>query len=223
MTDVPYTFGYARVSTEDQDLTLQLAALEKHGVPLDQIYADKASGSTMDRKELAALLRILRPGDTVVVWKLDRLGRTLSGVVEAADNFRALNIELVSLTEKIDTTSAMGRMFFHIILAFAQLERDLISERTKAGMAARKANGAKFGKADFIVSYPKRLQWFEREYREGRAQDMTAGEVIKGFNAIDPKAPRIKSEETYRKWKRKGYPGALLQEPALDLSEEPSK
>ena len=222
MTDEPYTFGYARVSTEDQDLSLQLAALQKHGIPLDQIYSDKASGSTMERKELSALLKILRPGDTVVVWKLDRLGRTMSGVVEAAEGFRKGSIELISLTEKIDTSTAMGKAFFHIIVAFAQLERDMISERTKAGMAARKANGAKFGKSDFIVSYPKRLQWFEREYREGRAQEMTAGEVIKGFNAIDPKAPQIKSEETYRKWKRKHYPGAMLQEPALDTaSEEP--
>jgi len=215
-----FTFGYARVSTDDQDMSLQIKALREYGIPLDQIHMETASGATMNRKELAKMLRKLRSGDTVVVWKLDRLGRTMSGVVEVANQMHVDGVELISITEKIDTTSAMGKAFFHIIVAFAQLERDMISERTKAGMAVRKANGAKFGKADFIVSHPKRLQWFECEYREGWAQDMSATEVIKGFNAIDPKAPAIKSAETYRKWKRKGYPGAMLQEPAL--YEEPS-
>ena len=211
-----FTFGYARVSTDDQDADPQIKALMRHGIPRDQIYIDKASGSTMDRKELAKVIKILRPGDTLVVTRLDRLGRTLSGMIEAAEKMRQDDINLVSLSESIDTSSAVGKMFYHIIAAFAQFERDLISERTKIAMAAKKANGQRFGKRHYIVDYPKRLDWFETAYHAGEVEDMSATDIVAALNAADPKAPKIEATETYYKWRRQGWPGANLREPALD-------
>lgn len=207
-----FTFGYARVSTEDQSLALQLKALRDYGIPDEQIYREKASGSTMERKELAKLLKILRDGDTLVVWKLDRLGRTVLGVVEAITKMDKGGVNFVSLTEKFDTTSPMGKAILHIMVAMAQLERDLISERTKVGMAVAKAQGAKFGKSHYITGYPKRLAEFEKMFREPGFENMTAREIVDRLNAADKKAPRIESLETYRKWRRQEWPGALLKD-----------
>jgi len=133
--------GYARVSTDDQDLTLQRKALVGYGVQPEHIFEEHASGGRMDRPALRRALRSMRGGDTIVVWKLDRLGRTLTGVIEAVEEMTQEGVNLVSLTEKIDTTSAMGRAFFQIALVFAELERALISERTKAALAQKRANG----------------------------------------------------------------------------------
>lgn len=207
-----FTFGYARVSTEDQNLELQLKALREYGIPDDQIYREKASGSTMERKELAALLKILREGDTLVVWKLDRLGRTVLGILEAIGKMDKDGVNFVSITDQIDTTTPMGKAILHIMAAMAQLERDLISERTKAGMAIAKAAGKRFGKAHLIKDNPKRLAEFERMFQAGEIDEMTARDVLARLNAADPKAQQIRSPETYRKWARLGFPGALLRD-----------
>ena len=214
-----YTFGYARVSTADQDPALQIEALKRYGIPEDQIYQETASGGRMDRKELAKIRKILRDGDTLVVWKLDRLGRTVAGVVEAIEWMHDAGIHFVSLTEKIDTSSPMGKAIFHIMAAMAQLERDLISERTKAGMAIAKAAGKRFGKAHMIKDNPKRLAEFERMFQTGEVDDLTAREVIARLNAADPKAAKIKAPETFRKWAREGFPGANLRDTPLDETE----
>ena len=207
-----YTFGYARVSTEDQSLELQLSALRDYGIPDDQIYREKASGSTMERKELARVLKILRDGDTLVVWKLDRLGRTVAGIIEAVEKLRTNRVNFVSITDQIDTSTPMGKMVFHMLAAFAQLERDLISERTKAGMAVAKAQGAVFGKPHYIKDNPKRLACFEAMFREPGFEAMTVRQIVDRINAADRKAPKIESLETYRKWRRLGWPGAILKD-----------
>ncbi len=211
-----FTFGYARVSTEDQNLELQLAALRDHGIPDDQIYREKASGSTMERKELARVLKILRDGDTLVVWKLDRLGRTVLGVLEAIAKMDKNGIQFISITDKFDTSTPMGKAFLTIAATMAQLERDLISERTTAGMAAAKAAGARFGKPHSIMDSPKRLEAFEAMFQSGEVDELTAREVIERLNEADPRARRIKSPETFRKWVRQGFPGALLRDEPLN-------
>jgi len=131
--------GYARISTNQQDADLQLVALKEAGC--ERVYEDIFTGKSKDRPELTKLLEALREGDVVVVWKLDRLGRSLKDLIEILDTFKANSIEFISLTESLDTTSALGELVFHVIGAMAQFERNLISERTKAGLSAARARG----------------------------------------------------------------------------------
>lgn len=131
--------GYARVSTEDQKLELQLQALTDAGC--DKIFSDKKSGAQNVRRGLEDALSHLRPGDTLVVWKLDRLGRTVKQLVDLVSDLESRKINFRSLTNGIDTTTSAGRFFFHIMASLAQMERELISERTKAGLAAGKRLG----------------------------------------------------------------------------------
>ena len=136
--------GYARVSTEDQNLELQLDELKKFGC--DKIFQEKISGSSKDRPELEKLLEHLREGDTVVVWKLDRLGRSLKDLIFLIEGFKERGIGFVSLKDPIDTTTAAGELTFLIFGALAQFERRVISERTKAGLKAARARGKKGGR-----------------------------------------------------------------------------
>lgn len=133
-----FEIGYARVSREDQNLDMQLQAIIKRGVDKKQIFQEKVSGVSKKRPQFDLCLKRLRRGDTLVVWKLDRLGRSLKQLYELSADLDRRGIMLVSLTEGIDTTTAMGVLFFHIMASIAQFERDLISERTKAGIAAAK-------------------------------------------------------------------------------------
>lgn len=137
-------FGYARVSTEEQSVEMQTDALERAGC--DRVYHDSASGTKWDRPGFADLMDHLRPGDSVVVWKLDRLGRTTKELIELMGHFEEMGVEFVSLSDGIDTTTATGRFFFRVMASFAELERDLISERTRAGLAAARARGRKGGR-----------------------------------------------------------------------------
>lgn len=206
--------GYARVSTSDQDLSLQREALVKYGVNPDHILEEHASGGRMDRKQLTYALKSMREGDSIVVWKLDRLGRTLTGIIEIVGKMEAEGVNLISTTESIDTTNPMGRTFFHIIAAFAQLERDLISERTKAGMAVAKERGSRFGSRHSIKDNPRRLDAARRIVEAG-VENYTADEAVRALNAADPKAKKIKSPETWRRWLRDGCPsldGELVPE-----------
>jgi DNA invertase Pin-like site-specific DNA recombinase len=133
------SIGYARVSKEEQHLGLQLNALKKHGVI--RVFTDKQTGTRFDRKEFLAALAYLNEGDTLVIWKLDRLGRSLKELIETVENLQKRTIALVSLTEHIDTTTATGTLFLQFIAMLAEFERNLISERTKAGLAAARARG----------------------------------------------------------------------------------
>lgn len=137
--------GYARVSTEDQKLDLQLHALRN--AKCDRIFTDFGiSGSTCDRPGLQRALESVERGDTLVVWRLDRLGRSLIQLVQLMDVLGKRGIEFYSLTENIDTGSSGGRLLFHMIAALSEFERTLISERTRAGMAAAKLNGRRMGR-----------------------------------------------------------------------------
>lgn len=137
--------GYARVSTDDQDLTMQIEALRKAGVREVNLYTDKKSGKSMKRKGLEHALLDCRPGDVLVVWKLDRLSRSLEDLIGLAKRLEREGVELRSLHEQIDTTTPMGAFFFHLMAALAQFERSLIGFRTRSGMAAAKERGVKMG------------------------------------------------------------------------------
>jgi len=139
--------GYARVSTYDQDLSLQIDALEKHGIPKSQIFMDKLSGARCDRPGLAKCLDALQRGDILVVWRLDRLGRSMRHLITLVEDLRSRGVGFRSLNEgAIDTTSASGELIFNIFSALAQFERRLIQERTKAGLAAARARGRHGGR-----------------------------------------------------------------------------
>ncbi|MEW5561388.1 recombinase family protein [Enterobacter asburiae] len=131
--------GYVRVSTNDQNTALQRNALDSAGC--DLIFEDKISGRTSDRPGLKKVLRTLTTGDTLVVWKLDRLGRSMRNLVVLVEELRERGINFRSLTDSIDTSTPMGRFFFHIMGALAEMERELIVERTRAGLAAARAEG----------------------------------------------------------------------------------
>lgn len=136
--------GYARVSTQDQNPQLQLDALEKGRC--EQVFQEKATGKFRDRPELTACLRTLRKGDTLVVWKLDRLARSLKDLVEMIHDLEQRGVGFRSLTESIDTTTSGGRLVFHIFGALAEFEHSLIRERTVAGLVAARARGRKGGR-----------------------------------------------------------------------------
>lgn len=136
--------GYARVSTLDQNPQLQLDALRQAGC--EKIFKDRVTGSKFERKGLGEALEYLRPGDKLVVWKLDRAGRSLKHLIELVNGLNTRSIEFTSLTEAIDTSTPSGRLLFHIMGALAEFERDLIRERTHAGLDAARAHGRKGGR-----------------------------------------------------------------------------
>lgn len=136
--------GYARVSTQDQNIELQLDALKKQGC--DKIYHDKISGRNTDRPGLNHALEILREGDTLVVWKLDRLGRSVKHLVDLIQLLHKENIQFKSLTDSIDTGTPSGRFFFNIMASLSEMERELTLERTKAGLAVAKQLGRTGGR-----------------------------------------------------------------------------
>lgn len=144
--------GYARVSRDDQQLDLQHDALTAAGC--ERIFSDKMSGAKASRPGLDEALAFARPGDVLVVWRLDRLGRSMSELLRLTANLESTGVGLESLKEQIDTTSAAGRLVFHVFAAMAEFERNLIRERTFAGLEAARARG---GKAGGLVCRQKRL------------------------------------------------------------------
>lgn len=146
--------GYARVSTDDQNLDLQRDALEQAGC--EKIYTDQQSGASTERLGLAGVLETARRGDTLVVWRLDRLGRSLKQLIHLVEKLDQRGIGLRSLQENIDTTTSGGRLVFHLFGALAEFERNVIRERTQAGLSAARARGRQGGR-------PKRLSPHKRE------------------------------------------------------------
>lgn len=136
--------GYARVSTQDQKLELQLDELKRFGC--ETIFKEKLSGKNKTRPQLDKMIDQLRKGDTVVVWKLDRLGRSLKDLIELVSSFREKGVEFVSLKDGIDTGTATGRFTFNIFASLAEFEREIIRERTMAGLEAARARGRKGGR-----------------------------------------------------------------------------
>lgn len=142
--------GYMRVSTQEQTTSLQKDALLKYGVDERNIFADVVSGTSKNRDGLNAALKFLKDGDTLVVWKLDRLGRSLAHLISIITSLKEQNIAFVSLTEGMDTTTASGELFFHIFGALAQFERSLIQQRVKAGLESARLRGKSGGRPKAI-------------------------------------------------------------------------
>lgn len=164
--------GYARVSTHDQNLDLQTDALAEIGCV--KTFMDEASGTRTDRPQLAAALDYLRPGDTLVVWRLDRLGRSLKHLVETVTGLHDRDIGFKSIHENIDTTTSTGRLVFHVFAALAEFERDLIVDRTKAGLAAARERGSRPGRKPSLSS--DQVAVVRRMRAEG---NHTVGEIAK--------------------------------------------
>jgi DNA invertase Pin-like site-specific DNA recombinase len=159
--------GYARVSTKDQDLSLQEDALNSAGC--ERIFREVASGSKAARPVLNDLLSRLRTGDVLVIWKLDRLGRSLKHLVTLTNDLMEQGVGLVSLKDPIDTTTSQGRLVFNIFAALAEFERDLIQERTQAGLKAARARGRKGGRPRGLTKQAKATAMAaETLYKEGR-------------------------------------------------------
>jgi len=131
--------GYARVSTQEQNLDLQIDDLLKAGC--NKIFKEHISGKNTQRPELQKMISILRPGDKVMVWKLDRLGRSLRDLIDLVAEFQKLDVNFISLNDSIDTSTPTGRFTFNLFASIAEFERDIIRQRTKAGLAAAKARG----------------------------------------------------------------------------------
>src|ERR671932_2864777 len=136
--------GYARVSTDEQNLDLQLSALKQAGC--EQLYTDKVSGTKATRPGLEEAFSHLRAGDTFVVWRLDRLGRSLRHLIDTVTDLQERGVGFKSLTESIDTTTGGGKLVFHVFAALAEFERDIIRERTHAGLTAARARGRRGGR-----------------------------------------------------------------------------
>jgi DNA invertase Pin-like site-specific DNA recombinase len=169
--------GYARVSTQDQHLHLQQDALKSAGCL--KIFTDTISGAKQERKGLEEALNFLREGDILVVWRLDRLGRSLKDLIERLTELHAKNIGFKSLTESIDTTTSGGKLIFHIFGALAEFERDIIRERTNAGLTAARARGNKGGRPRSPLSEGKKLQMARRMYED---QSMSVRDICRGLN-----------------------------------------
>jgi len=142
--------GYARVSRADQDPQLQIDALKRAGCA--KIFVDHMTGSQMDRPQLSAALDYLRPDDTLVLWKMDRLGRNTRGVLELVEDLTRRGVGLRSLTEELDTSGPMGKAILTVMLAFGALERDVLIERTRAGLDAARARGRVGGRPTVVSS-----------------------------------------------------------------------
>ncbi|WP_039973853.1 recombinase family protein [Rhizobium sp. AP16] len=175
--------GYARVSTEDQKMDLQLNALGEAGC--DHVFTDHGvSGAGFERPGLEDVMKALQRGDTLVVWRLDRLGRSLVRLVQFVDELGKRGIEFRSLSENIDTTSSGGRLVFHLIAALSEFERALISERTRAGMDAARRKGLHLGRRPVLTTQQQRAA-----YRAVRVDGQTIPAVAKHYN-VDPRTIR---------------------------------
>lgn len=148
--NTPTLIGYARVSTADQSVTMQIEALMKYGVREEDIYSESMSGVKKNRPEFDKAMRVLRKGDTLVVWKLDRVARSINNLLEIMKELEERGIRFRSITEGVETETPTGKMILVVMGALAQFERDLIVERTRAGVKAALERGVKFG-ADYKI------------------------------------------------------------------------
>ncbi|ABF64378.1 DNA-invertase from lambdoid prophage e14 [Ruegeria sp. TM1040] len=186
--------GYARVSTADQNPDMQIHELKRYGVPEELIFVDRASGGTMKRPQFMRALRYAQyEGTELVVWKLDRLGRTLGGVLDTLKLLSDRGVTFVSLTERIDTTGPMGKAMIHLLAVFAELERDLIVERTKAGIERAKERGDVGGRPKAMT--PERVAKAEEMLAAGERGNT----VWKAMKELD--GPTI-SRAAYYAWQK---------------------
>ena len=171
--------GYCRISTPEQDLSLQVDALNAAGCK--RIFQDVASGAKDDRPELNRLFDILRAGDELVVWRLDRLGRSLRHLINIVESLREQNVGFLSLTENFDTSTNGGRLIFNIFASLADFERELIRERTKAGLESARARGRKGGRPRKLNS--NQVRTLKAMYD---SRDHSLSEIARTFNISRP-------------------------------------
>jgi DNA invertase Pin-like site-specific DNA recombinase len=164
-----FRLGYARVSTQQQDEALQHDALYAAGC--DRVFLDKASGALESRPALDELMRQARPGDSLIVWRLDRLGRSLRHLLDVVGELESRGVALISLTESIDTTTPAGRLVLHVLMSLSEFERGLIRERTIAGLAAAKARGRTGGRPSVWTA--EKLQLARTMY-DSKEHDVTS-------------------------------------------------
>ena len=169
-----YKIGYARVSTGQQDESLQVDALQRTGA--DRIFVDRVSGTIADRPGLRSALECARAGDSLVVWRLDRLGRSLRHLIEVVRDLERRDVGLISLTEQLDTATPGGRLVFHVFGAMAEFERDLIRERTMAGLEAARARGRVGGRP--TVMTPDKLRIAQAMYASNEYDIATIAKVL---------------------------------------------
>lgn len=193
----------------DQNLDLQYDAFERVGIPRERVYEDKASGRSLKRNGLQRVIKVMRPGDRLSVWRLDRLGRNAVEVLPLVQDLEKAGIAFRSLQEGIDATTSGGKMMLGMLAIMAQWESDVISERTKAAMASSRARGNKHGRTHYILSYPKRFKLFTQMWINGDVPEGGAGggTVKNAMNAIDKKAPQYGSPAAYTNWRGRGFPG----------------
>jgi len=215
--------GYARVSTDDQDLAMQKEALIKYGVKPIHIYEEKKSGKTMKRKELEKALKSLREFDTLVVWKLDRFSRDGEDILTAIRKLHERGVKFVSITEGFDATTPHGMFMLQMLAAVAQMERALTAERTRAGIAVRKAAGVHFGRSHLIRDNKARMAFLRKKDKAGKLRAWPDDYVednryvciypggqkallAKLLEIDTTKDQHIKNLETVRRWFRGGCP-----------------
>lgn len=166
--------GYARVSTQDQNLELQLDALKKAGC--ERIYEDRISGAAVDRPGWDQAKAALREGDVLVVWRLDRLGRSIRHLIDTVGELEERGVGFQSVTENIDTTTNGGKLVFHIFSALAEFERELVRERTAAGLAAARARGRKGGRPKKLTA--KKLEQAKKLLADGSMSVQEVAEAL---------------------------------------------
>lgn len=170
--------GYARVSTKEQNLSLQMDALEKEGCK--KIFEEKISGAKADRPELRKMIDQVREGDIIVTWKLDRLGRSIRDLINLVNEIQDKGAGLKSLNDSIDTTTPQGKLTFHLFASLAEFERDIIRERTKAGLEAARARGRKGGRPKGLSKEAQdKAMVAETLYKQG---EMSVTEICKHLN-----------------------------------------
>ncbi len=199
--------GYWRVSTgRDQTPDMQIAAMKRRGMLEENIYGDIASGRKAKRPNLIMAIKTMRPGGTLVVWKLDRLGRDTMELYRIAKEFEAEGQNIVSMTEQIDTRTAMGRAFFGMLAVFAQFESDTTKERTAAGMARAKENGSQVGAKSALTA--KQWEQMEKLLLSPRAHPLSLGRIAGRFRVstalVNLRFPgwRRKTVKERKSWRR---------------------
>lgn len=193
---------------------MQREALERAGVAAGDIFSDKMSGAKVKRPGLENAIKACWPGDILVVWKLDRLGRSLIGTLDTMKTLNEREIDFRSITEQFDTSTPAGKALMQLSMVFAELERNLISERTKAGIASRKARGLIKPRWHGIRDVPARLKKFHELDAKGKIADvedggMTMTEIVNTLNAAGPKNVKPFSMQSYNQWRKNGFNGVL--------------
>jgi DNA invertase Pin-like site-specific DNA recombinase len=184
-------FGYARVSTQEQNLDMQIDALQKNGAVV--IYEEKRTGTRKDRPELDHLLKALSEGDAVIVYKLDRISRSTKHLIELAERFEEIGVHFISIRDNIDTSTAVGRFFFRTMASIAELERDIISERTKSGLEAARSRGRSGGrpsKNPKLVDRALKLH-DSKQYKIKEITDMTGVSKSVLYRAIEERKKQV--------------------------------